>query len=176
MIRPCLTFRSLPTLLLTGCLLFQGCASIKNTGPSIKTGMHIDAVLECAIEYPLLWTKDRRLAYGSKNGEILWTPPQADGTLLRLISQQHKTIDPEQQISELLHALTDPEVSLREEVSLPAGVAVHIIAGSTEKHIEIYQIAGNTRNYLLSLTMLKKHREGYSEIMDIVIHSFRILQ
>lgn len=175
MIRPCPTFRCLQALLLLCCLLAQGCAA-KSTGPTIKTGMHIDAVLECAVEYPLLWSKDRRLAYGSRNGEILWTPPQADGTLLRLVSQQHKTIDPEQQISERLHALTDPEVSLREEVALPAGVAVHIIADNTEKHIEIYQISGTTRSYLLSLTMLKKNREGYSEVMETVIHSFRILQ
>lgn len=138
--------------------------------------MHIDAVLECAVEYPLLWIKERRLVYGSKNGEILWTPPKADGTLLRLISQQRKTIDPEQQISALLHESSDLEVSLREEVSLPAGDAVHIIAGSTEKHTEIYQISGTNRSYLLSLTMLKKHRDAYSEVMDTVIHSFRILQ
>ena len=82
MIRPHLTFQAFPALLLVCSLLLQGCATMQDTGSKIKTGMHIDAVLECAIEYPLLWTKDRRLTYGTKSGELRWKPPQVDGTIL----------------------------------------------------------------------------------------------
>jgi hypothetical protein len=170
-----LSFRSLPLLFLACCLALQGCAAVKDTGPTLKTGMHIDAVLECAIEYPLLWTKDRRLTYGSKNGEIIWKPMKADDTVLMLISEQRETSDPEQQIARQLEAFKDLEVSLREEVSLPAGEAVHIIGDSTDKKIEIYQFSDAKRSFLLSLTILRKNVELYSGIMDTVVHSFQIL-
>jgi len=175
MTRPYLTFRPLHSLLLAYCLLLSSCSAVQHSGATIKTGMHVDAVLECAIEYPLLWTKDRRLTYGSKDGEILWKPKQDDGTVLRLISEQRETIGPEQQVARFLAPLTDLEVALREEVSLPAGEAVHIIADSAEKKIEIYQISGAHRSYLLSLTTLKKNKDLYSGIMETVSDTFQIL-
>jgi len=175
MTRPYLTFRPLNSLLLACCLLLSGCAAAQPSGPAIKTGMHVDAVLECAIEYPLLWTKDRRLTYGTKNGEILWKPKQEDGTVLRLVSEQREMIAPGQQVSRQLEQITTLEVSLREEVSLPAGEAVHIIAGNTEENIEIYQFSGPSRSYLLSLTTLKKNKDLYSGIMEAVSDSFQIL-
>ena len=176
MIRPYLTFRLLPALLLACSLLLQGCAAMQETGPKIKTGMYIDAVLECAIEYPLLWTKDRRLTYGTKSGELRWKPPQADGTLLRLISQERKTIEPEQQTARLYQELAGLKISLEEEVALPAGEATHIVGDSTEKHFESYQFSNANRSYLISLTVLKENTNLYSGVMDKVIHTFQVVQ
>lgn len=176
MMRLSLTLPSLQFLLLASCLLFPACSSVEHAGTTFKTGMHIDAVLECAVEYPLLWTKDRRLSYGSKNGEIYWKPPEADGTLLRLTSQQQRAIDPAQQLSHLLQEFTDLEISLREKVTLPAGEATHITANNAEQHLEIYQFSNSNRSYLLSLTMLRENLDRYSGIMNEVIDSFQILQ
>jgi hypothetical protein len=149
---------------------------MQETGPKIKTGMHIDAVLECAIEYPLLWTKDRRLTYGTKSGELRWKPPKVEGTLLRLISQERKTIEPEQQIARLYQEFTGLEISLKEEVSLPAGDATHIVGDTAEKHFESYQFSNANRSYLISLTILKENTKLYSGVMDKVIHTFQVLQ
>lgn len=176
MIRPYLTFRSLPALLLTCSLLLHGCAAMQKTGSNIKTGMHIDAVLECAIEYPLLWTKDRRLTYGTKSGELRWKPPQVDGTLLRLISQERKTIEPEQQIARLHQEFTGLRISLQEELALPVGDATHIIADTAEKHFESYQFSNANRSYLISLTTLQENTKLYSGVMDKVIHTFQVMQ
>jgi hypothetical protein len=178
MIRTDSTFRQLFFLMFCLGLLLQGCASGKGSLSGIKTGMHIDAVLECAIEYPLLWTKDRRLAYGSKNGEIRWTPPKHDGTILRLISQQRgqETIDPEQQIEHFLQEFVDLEISLNEMELLPAGEATHIIGATGKMHIEIYQLTHDNRSYLISFTMLKENVKTYARVMKKVISSFQVLQ
>ncbi len=149
---------------------------MQETGSSIKTGMHIDAVLECAIEYPLLWTKDRRLTYGTKSGELRWKPPQTDGTLLRLISQERKTIEPEQQIALLYQEFTNLEISLKEVIALPVGDATHIVGDTAEKHFESYQFSNANRSYLISLVILKENTKLYSEVMDKVIHTFQVLQ
>ena len=176
MIRPYLTFRLLPALLIACSLLLQGCAATQETGSNIKTGMYIDAVLECAIEYPLLWAKDRRLTYGTKSGELRWKPPQDDGTLLRLISQERKMIEPEQQTARLNQEFTGLEISLEEEVALQTGVATHIVGDTVEKHFESYQFSNANRSYLISLTILKGNKKLYSGIMDKVIHTFQVLQ
>lgn len=175
MTRPDLTLRALTALLLGG-LLLQSCTGMNTAGSSIKTGMHIDAVLACAIEHPLSWTKDRRLVYGSKNGEILWQPPDADGTLLRLISEQRKTIEPEQQLTRQLQEFAELEITLREEVTLPVGEAIHITGTSPEKQIEIYQFSDTNRSYLVSLVMLKNNVKRYSGVMDKVIQTLYVLE
>lgn len=159
-------------------LYLQGCASQKETGESIKTGMHIDAVLECAIEYPLFWTKDRRVTYGSQNGEIRWKPIEHDGTILRLESQMHegKTLDPEQQITKRLQEFDAVDILLKERSDLPAGSAIHIIGETSEKHIELYQLSHNNRSYLISLATLKENVSLYKGVMNKVILTFQVLQ
>jgi hypothetical protein len=170
------TFRSFSALLVACALLLQGCAAMQETGSKMKTGMYIDAVLECAIEYPLSWTKDRRLTYGSQSGELRWTPPLTDGTLLRLISQERETIEPEQQTARLHQDFRGLEISLTEEVSLPAGEATHIVGETAEKYIESYQFTNRNRSYMISLTMLKENAKLYSGVMNKVIHTFQVLQ
>lgn len=176
MILPYLSLRSLPVLLIACSLLLLGCAAVQDTGSKIKTGMHIDAVLECAIEYPLFWTKDRRLTYGTRSGELRWKPPEVDGTLLRLISQERKTIEPEQQIAELRQEFTDLEISLEEKIALPAGDATHIIGSTAEKYFESYQFSNTNRSYLISLTVPKENVKLYSGVMDKVIYTFQFMQ
>jgi hypothetical protein len=159
-------------------LCLQGCASRKDTEKVFKTGMHIDAVLEFAIEYPLFWTKDRRITYGSSNGEIRWKPPKYDGTLLRLNSekQDQNTLDPELQLTRLLQEFVDLEISLNERTPLPAGKATHIIGETSEEHIEIYQLSHNNRSYLISLATLKENISLYEGVMNKVIPTFQVLQ
>ena len=52
--------------------------------------MHIDAVLEFVIEYPLDWQKDRRVIYGTSNGEVRWSHQTHSGdVMLRVISKKN---------------------------------------------------------------------------------------
>lgn len=170
-------FRWALSLLLFCCTLLPGCAAMKDASAKIKTGMHIDAVLECAIEYPLPWIKDRRISYGGKSGEIRWKPRAQDGTVLKLKSDTagQAPILPEQLVSSLRQEYTGLEITLTERVSLPAGEATHILAVTADKQVEIYQISGEKRSYLISLTMLKKNDKLYSGVMHKVIYTFQTL-
>lgn len=176
--RPYSTFRLQILLSVFCCLFLQACASKKDFGSSTKTGMYVDAVLKCAIEYPLSWTKERRITYGSKSGEIRWKPPKDENTMLRL-AVEHKaqgTIDPEQQIESVLQEFADLEISVLDKEELPAGEATHIIGDTAEKHIEIYQFSHANHSYLIALTVLQKNVKIYSDVMKKIISSFQILQ
>ena len=85
-------------------------------------------------------------------------------------------IEPEQQIARLYQEFTGLEISLEEEVTLPAGEATHIVGDTAEKHFESYQFSNAKRSYLISLTVLKENAKLYSEVMDKVIYTFHIMQ
>ena len=79
---------SLVLLLLT-CFFLANCARQGLSTDQKKIGMHIDAVLEFVIEYPLDWKKDRRVIYGTSNGEVRWTRQTDSGNvMLRVISKK----------------------------------------------------------------------------------------
>lgn len=176
MSRRFLKLRSIILSLLACGLFLQGCAATDKPEPKIKTGMYIDAVLECAIEYPLTWSKERRLSYGTQSGELRWRPPQSDAALLRLISQERNKDEQEEQIARLYQEFTGLEISTQEEVTLPVGKATHIIGATAEKHFEIYHFSNANRSYLIFLATLKGETALYSGVMNKVINSFQVIE
>lgn len=164
-------------LLALACLELSGCATMDHSTASIKTGMHIDAVLEFAIEYPLTWGKDRRLSFGSKNGEVRWTPPGQEDTLLKIKSQvpERGMTDAEHSPDPLAQELVGQDILLNEKITLPAGDAAHIIGNKAGRSIESYYLSRNKRSYLISLSTSAENDERYADIMQKVVYSFQIL-
>ena len=89
-------------LLIFFLITLPGCALTGASPSEIKVGLHIDAVLELVVEYPLHWKKDRRLEYGRNEGEIRWTPPEQDNTLLQVTSYFRKYQTDEQELDLVL--------------------------------------------------------------------------
>ncbi len=177
MIRFLSTCRLYLFLLISCCLLLQSCAPAGKPKSEKKIGMHIDAVLEFVVEYPLSWGKDRRISYGSKEGEIRWKHPDHPDTLLTIRSSLQKQQAPgrELQIDQELQKYVGLEISLEEKVTLPAGEAWHVI-GHTE-HVEInsYLFSRTDRSYLIILTASPDRSDSYKDVMDRVTHSFQFL-
>jgi len=141
----------------------------------MKIGMHIDAVLEFVVEYPLQWKKDRRLEYGRHEGEIRWSHPDQGGTLLQVSSHLRQHTTDEQELTLLLKDYPGLTESLREQVKLPAGKAWHISGQTTQQQIELYLFLKPNRAYAIALKTLPENFAGYDVLMAKIIRSFQTL-
>jgi hypothetical protein len=167
----------LSCLLLSLCIILQGCSSAKTPKSGVKVGMHIDAVLEFIVEYPLSWSKERRLTYGSKEGEVRWTHPDHPNASLTIKSefQKRQDLNNEQQIDQALHDYVGLEVLTKEEVALPAGDAWHITGRTAWVNVNSYLLLHSDRIYLIVLTAPPETIEDYQDLMIRVTQSFQAL-
>ena len=172
-----LTRRLVFCLLLSLYILLQGCASTEQSNPELKIGMHIDAVLEFIVEYPLSWSKDRRLTYGSKDGEVHWAHPDHPDTLLIIRSdlQKRQDLSKEQQVDQVLHKYVGLEVATKEEITLPAGETWHITGNTAQVNVDIYLLLYRDRSYLIALTAPADKINTYQDLMVRITQSFQAM-
>lgn len=162
--------------LLAVCLIvLQGCAAKGNSASGIKVGLHIDAVLEFVVEYPLQWKKDRRLEYGRNEGEIRWTHPDQDGTLLQVTSHFRGYQTVEQELDLALEKYPGLNETMREEVDLPAGKAWHVTGQTAQQQVEIFLLLKTGRAYTIILRTAPEDFSDYDNLMAKIVHSFQIL-
>lgn len=164
-------------VLLSACAVLQACAAAEHTGPEMKIGMHYDAVLDFVVEYPLSWHKDRRLAYGSRDGEVRWVHPEHPATLLRVKSSMQKppVPDVQAQLDQVLQEYPGLEVLSKEEVTLPAGTAWHLSGQLAQGQLDLYLIVHADRRFLITLSTAPEDLDNYREIMERVTNSFQIM-
>jgi hypothetical protein len=166
----------LSTFLIAALLtVLPGCAS---KGPSIsgmKVGLHIDAVLELVVEYPLQWRKDRRLDYGRNEGEIRWSHPNQDGTLLLISSRFRQYQDDEQQLQKELGKYPGLANRPRLQVELPAGQAWHVSEQATQQQVELYLFLKPHRVYEIALKRSSEDSADYENLMEKIVQSFHTL-
>lgn len=164
-------------MLISSGVFLQACATSGQPDAGEKIGMHIDAVLEFAIEYPLSWKKTRRVTYGSRQGEVRWTDPDHPGTLLKARSTLTKqpASNPDQLIDLILQEYSGLEISLKEKVTLSSGEAWHVTGHTLQFDLEIYLIAHEQRNYLIALTVTRGDIDDYQDIASRVMDSFQAL-
>ncbi len=170
-------FRLFLFVLISGCIILQACATTGQREAGEKIGMHIDAVLEFAVEYPLSWKKDRRVAYGSRQGEVRWTDPSYPGMLLKVGSALTKqpTNSSEQQIDQVLQEYIGLEITAKQKVTLPSGEAWHVTGHSVQLDLELYLMAHEHRNYLISLAVPHGNIDAYRDIMSRITDSFQTM-
>jgi hypothetical protein len=177
MIRPRSTHRLFFLLLLSFGTFLHACTFSEKTKPGEKVGMHIDTVMDFVVEYPLSWDKDRRLVYGSKDGEVLWTHPEHPGTVLLIGSHatRNPEIDTELQIAQALQKHPGLSVSTENKVKITAGEVWHITGQTLHENVDIYMLFHPERNYLISLTTPLDSADKHSDIMAEVLTSFQIM-
>ena len=164
-------------LLLSLCIILQGCASTKEPKSGLKVGMHIDAVLEFNVAYPLSWNKDRRITYGSKEGEVRWTHPDHPNTLLTIRSdfQKRHDLSKEQRIDQALHEYIGLEVTTSEKMTLPDGEAWHVTGHTAQVNVDIYLFFHTDRSYLIALTAPADNIDNFKHLMERVTRSFQAI-
>ena len=163
------------SLLVVFLIILQGCAAKKNSTSEIKIGLHIDAVLEFVVEYPLQWQKDRRLEYGRKEGEIRWSHPEQGETLLQVTSHFRKYQTDEQELGLALKEHPGLTETIREQVELPAGEAWHVSGQATQQQVEIYLLLKSGRAYSIVLKTSPENFSDYDKLMTKIVHSFQVL-
>jgi hypothetical protein len=166
-----------PLFLVGVCLLLPSCAGTEKSKSTMKVGMHIDAVLEFAVEYPLSWEKERLIFYGSREGEVRWTPPGRPETLLRIKATLEKQpeVDINQEIEDILKNYNGLQIAVKEQVSLPAGEAWHVSGKSAHLRLELYLIPGKERQYLITLTSPTDVNNSDQEVLQRVAASFQVI-
>lgn len=177
MLNPLVYFRLFCQLLLGCCVLLQGCAGAERTTPSPRIGMHIDAVLEFAVEYPLDWHKDRRMTYASRDGEVRWSHPEHPARRLRIKSslQPQPAESPARQLEQALQEYSGLEVHHREQVKLAGGEAWHVAGRTPQLAVDLYLLPRPGRTYLIILTAPPGASDQDDEFMEQVTSSFQVL-
>jgi len=161
------------SLLAVAMIVLSGCASKVQSPSGMKVGMHIDAVLEFIVEYPLEWKKDRRLEYGSNEGKVRWSHPDQKGTMLQITSQFRGAQTNEQELYLALIEYPGLTESPRDQVELPAGEAWHISGQTARQKVEIYLFLQPSRIYTITLETAPENFADYQILLDKVIQSFQ---
>lgn len=156
-------------------MVLHGCASKSNSTSEMKVGLHIDAVLELVVEYPLKWNKDRRLEFGRNEGEIRWNHPEQSETLLRVTSLLRGGQTDEQELDLALREYPGLTETGREQVELPAGEAWHVSGQSGQQQIELYQILKPSRAYAIVLQTTLEDFDDHDILMEEITASFQVL-
>lgn len=172
------TSRRLLLLLIGGCAFLQACASTEKPTAEMKIGMHYDAVLQFVMEYPLTWSKERRVGYGSREGEVRWTHPDHPATLLRVkaSAQKQSALDTGQGNEQALQEYPGLEIESAEEVKLPAGKAWHVTGQTAQGHLDLYLLRHSGHRYLITFTAAPEDVDAYEDILERVTASFQIMQ
>ena len=167
------------SLLVLWGLVISGCGAATNgtTNSGMKVGLHIDAVLEFVVEYPLQWDKERRLVYGKNEGEVRWTDPEDKETLFFINSLIRQPL--QNPIQTELQQFLNPYPGLRdspwEKTELPAGEAWHVKGQTAQLDVEIYVLSKQGRIYKITLLSDLDTLSKYDSVKQQMIGSFQVL-
>jgi hypothetical protein len=161
----------LPILLLAGCA--SGGAG-ESDGGTVKVGMHIDALLEFAIEYPLDWKKQRLLYRAEDRGEVRWTPPGGGKVQLAVSSQPlNKAISNRQaRLDVILEKLPGFEITFLEEHTLPGGKAQHVMGHTAQLNYDLLLLESSRRVYTILFSAPLEDFDRFEDIIDEITQSF----
>ena len=165
-------------LILCG-LVISGCGAAKNeaTNSGMKVGLHIDAVLEFVVEYPLQWDKERRLIYGKNEGEVRWTDPGDKETLFFISSFIRQPLqDPiETGLQQFLNPYPGMQDTPWGNTELPAGEAWYVKGQTARLDVEIYVLSKQDRIYKITLLSALGTLSKYDSVKQEMIASFQVL-
>lgn len=164
-------------LLISLPVLLVGCASggTAEDDSADRVGMHIDAMFEFAIEYPLDWTKTRQQNRDEQWGEVRWSHP--DNAEIRLVVHSLRTApnpaDAGIRFEQICSEYPTLEITLKEEIELQERPALHF-SGYTPQHtfdMHILEAPGKVLTILYAAPpgLFSKNLEVLEEALDSFI-------
>ena len=161
----------LSCLLLTGCLAGRG----DQTGSvQPKVGMHIDALLGFAIEYPLAWPKERLLDRANDRGQVVWNAPGNKQITFSVGSAPRNLVPGEmQRATARLHGF---ETTVREQTDLPAGQTEHLTGYTASAVHNLWLLQSATRSFLIHFQSPPELFDQLLTVQDDILESLVILE
>lgn len=175
-LRPLMPLRRQLILVWAG-LLLAGCAAgtaDENREETVKVGMHIDALLEFAIEYPLDWTKQRRLYRAEDRGEVVWTVPGQEDVRLQVTSRPLADAggDRDARLNFLLRELPGFELTLREKKTLPGGDALHVMGYTSRLNYDLLLFDSPDRAFTIRFSAPPATIGRFRDVFEEITRSF----
>ncbi len=172
-------FISYSIIISTALLCLNNCASgpKSNDAPEEKVGMHIDAMYEFAVEYPLSWPKTRQQNRSTGWGQVRWSAPDNSDVQLAITSQplNARGTSLEQQLAEILSMFPGLVIETRETVELIPGPAMYVQGRTASHQLVFYLINSATRCYTIRFTAPEEAFDNYADLLDEVRKSFLLL-
>lgn len=157
--------------------LLGGCAArgpAEDSGGPQGVGMHIDAHLEFAMEYPLHWSRERILYREEEQGVVHWTGPGNGSPRLSVLSAPGSA--GEACLDRALAELPGFQTTLREQVKLPAGQAVHLMGYTARATFQLWFLSSPRRVFVIRFEAAPESFAGYSKVVEESVNSFIVLE
>ena len=155
-----------------------GCTGSPGTDPGStqKVGMHIDAMLEFAMEYPLSWTKTRQQNRAAGWGIVRWADPEHSEVKLSVSSRSvPPPVVPGEHVDQLISELPGFDVSSRETSQLQNVSSLHILGYTPQLTYDIYLLNSHSRLFIVMFSAPPDLFESYQSALRESLDSFTIL-
>ncbi|MDT8441429.1 MAG: hypothetical protein RQ723_07195 [Desulfuromonadales bacterium] len=158
------------SLCLSGCSLL-GLDAAQHNG--VEVGMHIDARLEFAVEYPLSWDKERLLYPDENRGLVRWTA-SGNRTVRLTVSSAPRTSEAAE-LQQALRQLPGLQTTRREQIVVAAVPADHLIGHTARANYRIWFLSAPRRTFLLQFEAPPELFDSYAGVLAEILESFQIL-
>jgi hypothetical protein len=160
-------------------LCSTGCTGSSKTNPSSsqKVGMHIDAMLEFAMEYPLSWTKTRQQNRAAGWGVVRWADPEHPEVKLSVSSKSvPPPVVPEHHVDQLVTELPGFEFSSRETTFLQDVSSLHVLGYTPQLTYDIHLLSSQNRLFIVMFSAPPDLFDAYQSALRESLDSFTILE
>lgn len=147
-----------------------------------RVAMHVDAILEFAIEYPQGWPKQFIPGKRRHEGEIRWieanaVPPTEAAELL--VSSTWRSDQAEQAgsiLQDLQQRYPGFEISHREQDELPAGESLRILGYTPQRNFSVHTLSTSERQFMIIFSAPIETFADFEQILAGILESFILLE
>lgn len=154
-----------------------GCVD-STPGKTQRVGMHVDAVLEFAIEYPLDWAKQSQVVRERREGQVNWrtprsgsTPPALELTVYSLRSMSRDEVEREI-MTDLQQSAPNFQLTDRQTFEGENRPGLRIQGYTPGRVYALYLFQSSQRTYILKFSAPPEVFSSQQPVINEVVDSF----